>query len=291
MSSIRALTTGDLGRVRVELTVGRRRVRLGTAATALRDGRLSAGERAAVRSMVRAVQLLRERVGQIGTDAARTAVTLVLRDPDANTGGPWASEDGIAIGRTNALAGRTVTPARRGVLLPTDVALHELTHVIQFRAMGAAAKPHAALLEGMADAVALLATGDSLLGEEYFGRAAARDAVRGAIRDLDPSTRQRPVEVLGPTLRTLDEAKQPGIEEHDAGGVASGVFVGLRAALGRDVAERLLWALLRDGASWRAGGSWSGFAAGLRRAAAATGDQRIVAAVQAQLLAARLPGA
>ena len=289
MSSIPALTTGDLGRVRVELTVGRRRVRRGTAAAALRDTRLSAGERAAIRSMVRAVQVLRERVGQVGIDDARTAVTLVLRDTEATSGGPWASEQVIAVGRTNALAGRAPVPARRGVLLPTDVALHELTHVIQFRGMADGAKPHGALLEGMADAVALLATNDSLLGEEYFGRSGGRDAVRGAIRDLDPAVRPMRVEVLGPTLRSLDEVKGAGAEVHDAGGVVSTVFVGLRASLGRDVAERLLWSLLRDGATWRAGGSWANFAAGLRRAAAAAGDQRIIDAVDAQLRTAGMP--
>ena len=149
------------------------------------------------------------------------------------------------------------------------------------------------LLEGIADAVALLATNDSLLGEEYFGgggrSASGRDAARGAIRDLDPAARRTPVEVLGPTIRTLKEAKAPGVDVHDAGGVASTIFVDLRAALGRTAAEQLLWTLLRDSGAWRTGGSWTSFAAGLRRAAAATRDERIITEVDARLRAAGLP--
>lgn len=288
MSSIPGLTTGDLGRVRVALTIGRRRVELGSAATALRDERLTRGERAAIRSMVRAVQLLRERVGQIGVDDARTAVTLVLRDAEATTGGPWASDTTVAVGRTNGLAGRMGIAPRRGILLPTDVALHELTHVVQFRGMATNAKPHAALLEGMADAVALLATNDTLLGEAYFGAAGTRDARRGAIRDLDPASRRTHVDVLGPTLRTLGEAQRPGVEEHDAGGVVTTVFVGLRATLGRELAERVLWLLIRDARAWTSGGSWTAFAQGLRRAGASLPDARISAAIDAQLRAAGL---
>lgn len=271
--SISPLARQDLNRVQVQLTLGRKKVTLGNAAMALQDARLSKAERAAIRSMVRAVQLLRQRAAQVGVDDAQNAVTLVLRDPEATTGGPWSSESVVAIGKTNALLGRTSTPARKGILFPTDVAIHELTHMIQFRGMNSGAKPNLALLEGVADSVAMLATGDSLLGEEYFSTG-SKQASRGAIRNLDPSLGKRStVEVVGPTYETLEQATAPNVDEHDAGGVISTIFLRLSKTQGRDTAEKILWGVIRDRSAWATGGSWDSFAASLRSVAKAYSPQ------------------
>jgi hypothetical protein len=284
----------DFARVRVNLTVGSHHVALGRADVALRDARLTAGDRAAIVDMVRAVQLLGRTFGgaaRAGIDDAQDAVTLTLRDPEATEGGPWTSENGIAVGATNALAGRTAAPARRGVLLPVDVALHELTHLLQFRRMPANAKPSGALLEGLADSVALLVTGDSLLGEGYFANA-RNDVLRGAVRDLDPDARRNVnIDVVGPTLTTYAQATRRGVDEHDGGGVVSTIFLHLAQQCGRDAAERIVWAVIEDADAWKGGGTWRQFNDALRSAAAATGNPAITTLIDAEILRAGLTAA
>lgn len=256
----------DLARVHVVLGGrGRRRV-LGSALTARADARLTTAERTAIDAVVRAVQLLRERAGLAGIDDAGRAVTLVLRDTEADSGGPWATNGELAVGSRNALMDMVGDAARPSTLLTVDVAVHELTHVVQFARMPAGAKPHGALLEGIADTAAALATGDDTLGEGFYRRDAA-GRPRGAVRELGAPR------VAGPNLGEVDRRYEDAIrrneEPHQAGGLVSATFFAIRATLGRERAEQLLWWVIRDTTAWKSGGSWKELALALRRGAAA----------------------
>lgn len=284
-------TAADYAGVQVEFATKRGRQSVGTALEALRDGRLTAAERHAVMALVRAVQLLRERAQLNGIDDAGTGVTLLLREADASERGPWATTGQVAIGARNGLATRRGGAARADVLLTVDAAVHELAHVVQFGRMGASAKPHAALLEGIADAAAILATGDDVLGEEFF-HVGADGRHRGSIRNLGaPGATNGPS--LGGVVRRYQDAIRPGTEEHAGGGVVSAAFQHLRASLGRDRAEELLWAVIRDKAAWDTGGSWSELVHALRRQATAlwAGDAPAIAAVESALDATGLSAA
>ncbi len=283
-------SAADLASVRVQMTVRGKRQSLGTALEALRDTRLTAAERHAIMALVHAVKLLRERAGLNGIDDAGAGVQLLLRDADANERGPWATIGQVAVGAKNGLATRRGSAARPDVLLTVDAAVHELAHVVQFGRMSKAAKPHPALLEGIADAAAILATGDDTLGEEFFyvdpsGRH------RGSIRELGARTTSGPA--LGKVVTNYHDALRPGTGEHTGGGVVSRAFMLVRDRLGRDRAEQLLWAVIRDTQAWAKGGSWKELALALRRQAATVwaGDAAAVAAVDAALAATGLDAA
>lgn len=258
-----ALDARDLARVHV--AIGQGGAPLGDAAAALDDRRLTEAERAAVRAVVRAVELLRTRAALAGIDDAGRAVRLVLRDREAGSSGPWATLGSISVGSRNALATRSGGRGRDDVLITVDAALHELTHVVQFSRIPAGVRPHAAILEGVADTVAMLATGDDTLGEGFF-RTGRDGRPQGAIRELG-STRRASSPPLGPTMRTHAEAARPGAEVHAAGGVVSSAFSVVRTRLGRARAEQLVWAVIRDPQAWVDGGSWGGLARAMRRCA------------------------
>lgn len=253
-------------------------IELGGAEAARRDKRLTVGERAAIDSIVEAIRLLRTRDQLLGIDDAGTGVTLLLRDPEATSGGPYASSGQIAIGATNALASRSKVRADPDVLLPVDTAVHELTHVTQFARMPSTATPDAGILEGMADAVAMLATGDDTLGEEYF-IVDATGTHRGSIRDLGAHTVHGPA--VGAVARTYAQATRPGVEAHEAGGLVPTFVAQVRAAIGRERAERLLWSVIRDTTAWSSGGTWAALAAAFQRAS--QGDEATRVAVAAAL--------
>lgn len=276
-------SAADLDAVRVELpAAGGRRESLGTAAQALRDARLSAAERAAILALVEAVRLLRARAGVAGIDDAGTAVRLLLRDDEATAQGPWATTGLVAVGSRNGLATRAHGRARERVLLTVDAAVHELAHVVQFGRMAKGVSPHPAILEGIADSVALLATGDDTLGEEFFhvDRGGRR---RGSIRELGARTTSGPA--LGSIVRRYEDALRPGTQEHAGGGVVSATFIALRGTLGRARAEQLLWAVVRDAPAWRDGGSWRLLVGSLRRQASTLwpGDAVASGALEAAL--------
>lgn len=281
----------DASRVQVELArpTGSRDA-LGTAREALRDRRLTRAERAAIEALVRAVGLLRVRARLSGIDDAGTAVRLVLRDPDAATRGPWATVGTIAVGSRNGLAAKAGSRARPGVLITVDAAVHELAHVVQFARIPASATPHAAILEGIADTVAMLATGDDTLGEGFFVNDAS-GRPRGSIRELGARRTSGPA--IGGVVRRYEDAIRPGTGEHAAGGVVSHAFARVRSALGRDRAEQLVWAVIRDTTAWQDGGSWRGLVAAIHRAAAGAwpGDAAARAAVDAALAATGLDAA
>ncbi|MCW2921665.1 MAG: hypothetical protein JWL76_1539 [Thermoleophilia bacterium] len=284
-------TAADLASVRVALTAAKgRKVALGTALDALRDGRLTAAERHAIMALVHAVKMLRERAALNGVDDAGAGVELLLRDTDANERGPWATTGQIAVGARNGLATRRGSAARADVLLTVDAAVHELTHVVQFGRMSTKAKPHPALLEGIADAAAILATGDDTLGEEFFN-VDASGRYRGSIRELGAHTTTGPA--LGHVITNYHDAVRPGTEEHAGGGVVAATFMQVRARLGRERAEQLLWAVIRDTAAWNMGGSWKDLVLSLRRQVAAVwaGDTAAASAVEAALSSTALDAA
>lgn len=281
----------DLARVRVELSGAHgTRTALGTALEALRDRRLTAAERAAIHALVRAVSLLRTRARMAGIDDAGTGVKLILRDADATARGPWATVGSIAVGSRNGMAHRSNGRARADVLLTVDAAVHELAHVAQFARMPGTVTPHAGILEGIADAAAILATGDDTLGEEFFHRDAA-GRYRGSIRELGAKSTSGPS--LGPVVKHYRDAISPSVEEHAAGGVVSATFASVRSRLGRERAEQLLWAVVRDRDAWKSGGSWKELVLAIRRAAASIfpNDPAATQAVEASLAVTGLDAA
>lgn len=282
----------DAARVLVELTGPKgRRATLGTASQALQDRRLTVAERAAILALVRAVELLRTRARLTGIDDAGAAIHLVLRDDSADSRGPWATIGRISIGSRNALAARAVGRARSDVLLTVDTALHELAHAVQFARMPGGVRPHGAILEGIADSVALLASGDDTLGEGFY-RLDASGRPLGAVREVGDAPRLAGP-VLGRVLRRYSEAVRPGAQEHAAGGVVSATMIAIRATLGRDRTEALLWAVIRDAAAWNSGGSWRELASALRRCAHTSwpGDAAASAAVDSALASTGLDAA
>lgn len=272
-----ALST-DGARVRVRLHTAQGDIDLGRADVARRDKRLTRGERDAIDSLVEAIRLLRTRNQLLGIDDVGTGVALLLRDAEATSGGAYATSGQIAVGATNALTSRSKVRANPNVLLPVDTAVHELTHVTQFARMPETVTPNSAIMEGIADAAAMLATGDDTLGEGYF-RTDATGAHRGSIRDLGRHDVHGPA--VGPTSRTYAAATAPGVEPHEAGGLVSTFVAALRASVGRARAERVLWAVIRDSSAWKTGGSWALLAAAFQRAG--NTDDATGAAVSAAL--------
>ena len=249
------------------------------------SGELPAVDSAAVAAFADALATMRNRTAARSAIDALDGVALVLRDEQAGRRGPWATTGAVHVGAVNALAERIAgATAREGVVLTVDAAIHELVHVVQFSRIPEHVRPHAALLEGIADAATLLATGDGTLGEDYWRRDALGRPT-GAIRLLGRTAggaAAGAVAVIAPTVSTLAAARGHVDAEHTAGGVVTAVFEQLRGALGTGRAERLLWHVITDDAAWSSGGSWDAFAAALRRAASASE----LAAVDAALGAA-----
>lgn len=280
IARVAAPSQTDLASVRVELAGAKgKNVSLGSALEALRDRRLSQAERNAIMALVRAVQLLRTRARMNGIDDAGTGVRLILRDKDATAGGPWATVGSVSVGSRNGLINRSGGRANPNVLLSIDAAVHEMAHVVQFARMPATVTPNAAILEGIADTVAMLATNDDTLGEEFFLRDAS-GRYQGSIRELGHKTTSGPA--VGPVVKHYHDAISPSVEEHAAGGVVSAAFTIIRTQLGRERAEQLVWAVIRDRSAWNSGGTWRELVLAMRRAAAAV-DQTAVNAVEAAL--------
>jgi hypothetical protein len=284
-------TQADLSAVLVELPAAKgKRRSLGTAAQALQSGQLTQVERNAVLVLVEAVRLLRERAAYAGIDDAGSAVRLLLRDQEATDRGPWATVGMVAVGSRNGLASRTGGRANPHVVLTVDAAVHELAHVMQFQRMDRNAKPHSAILEGIADAAAILATDDDTLGEEFFLRD-ANGRHRGSIRELGAKRTSGPP--LGPVVTSYRDVQRGDVQEHAAGGVVSATFRSLRAGIGRERAEQLLWAVIRDQPAWKAGGSWKELVESMRRQAQVlwSADQAALAGVEQALRATGLDAA
>lgn len=256
---------------------------MGTAADLLARGRLTATQRSAVIAAVEAIAYLRRRFGQSGIDDAGHGVRLLLDSSDADGRGPYAEPGKITAGSHNPIdVGSGGAGARR--VLPRDVALHEMTHVIQFAVLGSDAdRLHPALAEGFADALSMLATRDWSIGESYFRT--GRGAPRETIRQVGPS--RDGVNKRGEPLVTdyRQVARNPQTEEHAAGAVISRTFLELQRRLGWSRAEDLLWTVLHDASAWRGGGSWQQAADAINRAAQSLwpGDATAQAAVGASM--------
>lgn len=275
-------------------TIGGVVATIGDARAAMRDHRLTKGERAAVRAALQAVQYLNRRFGRNGFDDAGTAVTLLLRSNEASMEGPFATPGTISVGDGNPFRDQLTKAGDR--ILPRDVALHELAHVVQFHELGPAFEQlHPALAEGIADAMAMLATRDWSVGEGYFS--SGHRAPTGTIRDIDPKRRNRPGEPLVFDWRKVRDGR---VEEHAAGAVFSRTIFEVQQKLGWKRAEELVWFVIRDTRAWQTGGSWSLAAASLLAGAQTLwpGDAAALAATQHalrvthldQALAAPAPG-
>lgn len=251
----------DAERVRVLLceASGRRRD-IGSGWDAIRDRRLTIAERAAVRAAVNAVALLRHRFGRQGYDDAGQAVTLVLRSHDADERGPFAEEGSITAGGHNPLVGSGMS-GRGDRVLPLDVAIHELVHVVQFSQTSASGgELHPALAEGFADALSMLLTRDWSIGEGYFRRPG--EIAHETIRQVGPSADGVPKR--GEAIVTdYRQVAQGGVEEHAAGAVIARTFNELQRRIGWSRAEDLIWAIVNDPDAWKNGGTWKQIAASM----------------------------
>lgn len=218
---------------------------LGDARTLLNSRTLTQGERYGVRNMVQAFdRMQREFPGLV---AAGNGVMLLLRSNTAQARGPFATSTVVSVPSKN--------PLRRGdgTVLPLDVALHELMHVVQMRVSipHGSQRLHGGLAEGIADAQAMLATRDWRVGEGYFGSAKGSGA-RVAIRDARGGAR-----MLNPIVSDYRKVAEGNVEAHRAGGVVSRTFYEVAKRLGAERAQQLLTYLVTDRAAWRGGGSWS----------------------------------
>ncbi len=226
---------------------------VGTGWDVLRGSKLTSPERAAVRAAVEAVALLHHRFGRNGFDDAGHAVTLVLRSADADARGPFAEDGTISAGSGNPLVGPGMGGAGDSIL-PLDVAIHELVHVVQFAQLrNSSDQLHPALAEGFADALSMLLTRDWSIGEGYFHRPGT--IARETIRQVGPSADgvDKRGEDIVVDYRTV---AQGGVEEHAAGAVISRTFYEIQRRIGWARAEDLIWSIINDPAAWKHGGSW-----------------------------------
>jgi hypothetical protein len=278
----------DAARVRVVIAdaAGRERV-VGSGADALQRRDLTAAERAAVRATIDAVALLRTRFGRAGFDDAGHAVTLVLRSSDADQRGPYAMDGVITAGSRNPMAEGGMR-GRGDRILPLDVAIHELMHVVQFAELGSdGARLHPALAEGVADAMAMLVTRDWSIGEGYFRRPG--EVARETIRQVGPAADG--VAKLGePVVTDYRQVRAGRVEEHAAGAVISRTFHELQRRVGWQRAEDLLWAVVTDRSAWKGGGSWRQITQSMLRQSARLwgSDAALQAAVGAAMRATNL---
>lgn len=230
-----------------------RRHTIGTGWDVLRGSKLTSPERAAVRAAVDAVALLHHRFGRNGFDNAGHAVTLVLRSAEADDRGPFAEEGTISAGSSNPLVGPGLGGAGDRIL-PLDVAIHELVHVVQFAELSTSTDQlHPALAEGFADALSMLLTRDWSIGEGYFHKPGK--VARETIRQVGPSADgvNKRGESVVVDYRTV---AQGSVEEHAAGAVISRTFYEIQQRIGWSRAEDLIWSIINDPAAWKRGGSW-----------------------------------
>jgi hypothetical protein len=248
---------------------------IGSAREALRDPRLSKGEKNAVRMAVASVGWLTKRFGTAGVDDAGHGVQLILRSSLADSGGPFAEYGSISVSTVNPINEKATNRATRQKILPRDVALHELTHVVQFAQLGSQwEKLHPAIGEGLADSLSMLATRDWGIGEGYWPSAKSSDRggtnkARGhtdVIRDV--GGRMSKSRKGDPVVFDYRKVARGGIEEHAAGGVVSRTVYEVQQRLGWKRAEDLVWHVIRDRAAWNGGGSWKQLSQALTRGAA-----------------------
>ncbi|MBC7644116.1 MAG: hypothetical protein H7123_03245 [Thermoleophilia bacterium] len=252
---------------------GGRSVVLGSAEVAIQNKSLTNGERQAIANAVRAVRYLHARYGFSGVDAAGSAVHLLLRSSQADERGPFADNVRITAGGRNPLLPTGSTAAAADEILPYDVVLHELTHVMQFTRLGAGwSGLQSQLAEGMADAVSMLATRDWTIGEAYYRDAngasakSIREIARGAVRHTGE-----------PVVFDWRKVRDGQVEEHAAGAVLSRTMYEIELRLGHERAEQLAAAMVNDQQVWVGGGSWQSTAAAFARLGATLWAGDIVA--------------
>jgi hypothetical protein len=263
---------------------------LGNASEALRDRRLKRGERHAIRMTVAAVAWLQKRFGTAGVDDAGNGVELVLRSGFADVAGPYAEWGRITVPNGNVINGKSKHKATRGRVLPRDVALHELVHVIQFAQLGRDwEKLHGGIAEGLADTVAMLATRDWRIGESYWTK---QD--KAVIRDVGGRRgKQRHGDPVVFDWRKVAKGK---VEEHAAGAVVARTFYEIQRKLGWRRAEDLVMGVIKDHGAWLSGGSWKQLAESLPRIARqlwpmdAAAQEVVVAAMRSTHLDEAIPG-
>jgi len=251
----------DRRAVAVELAQpGGQPLQLGTADTALRDPRITASERAAIRNVTRTTAYFRSRFGRSGVDEAGRGIRLILRDRSGRE--PYATRHTIVVG-ANPM--RNLVPNTTGQVLPLDVAVHEYTHAIQWTKsqLGGVGWPllsfDGGVAEGMADAVGMIATRDWSIGEQYLKPGGRYRSVRDAARPSSATTFQKYV-------TRYDAPKHSEAGSHRAGGVAARTFFEVQQLAGWHATERLAYAVTNDGPLWETYVDWPRLARGITAA-------------------------
>jgi hypothetical protein len=264
---------------------------IGTAAAAIADPRLSAGERRAVRNVVDAVEAIHTRFGYAGFDDAEGSVALVLRYHK----GPESSYDyKLRLPTDNPFAAVPGASARRGVLLPRSAAYHELVHMLQTQVTGhesgrsgeergagadvvtpAQAK---GVREGLADAFTALERQSWRSGAAYLTQDGGDLEV---VRDFaQPASSHALMQVDDRYVHAAfaDPARDP----HATGGLVVVTARELQQRIGWSATQDVLWRVLHDPAFGRSDQAWDDLADAFGRVAD-TSDPATSAAIRAAL--------
>lgn len=244
--------TPDQQRVQVHLRDGEREFDIGTADVAVQHPQLKPLERAAIRNLVSAVAFYRTNLGRNGIDDAGLGVTFVLRAPY----GPAVSPPMVmAVTTENPMS--DVPSSRKGVLLPPDIAAFEYAQLVQL-AESRERGFDSAVLVGLSDVGAALATRDWRIGENYFDR-------NGRVRALRDIANPRSRYALDPL--TTDYRRVADSKPHLASGVASRTFYEVQQRLGWRRTEQLYAAVVKDQSLWQHGADFPALARSIDRQA------------------------
>jgi hypothetical protein len=248
---------------------------LGPAAKALKDARLTAGERAAIRHTVQGVTQFRRVFGLEGANSALEGAALFLRGQF----GPAISLPSYIIAPTsNPFA--DVASARRGAVLPADVAAFEYALLeISSRAQSVY---DADVVAGLADAGAMLVDDEWRFGEGYFrpGKGSAKTSLRNIAQPRDPKALDK----------IVTDYRRRAANKNHVPGVVGRTFFELRNRIGLDSARKLYSAVLQDRDLWADKVSHRTLALAIRRQSAELwDDQATRTKVDAALRATYLP--
>lgn len=293
------VSSNDLVRVHVRDGEGDDSL-LGTPEDALRDPRLTPGDRAAVRNILDAVDYLRTRFGYAGFDDAGRAVELVLHAGS----GPSVQSGRIIVPATNPFAVLPEAHARPDVLLPADVARHELLHLVQARITGQpiggrppeqpgrgvdVITPMQArgVAEGIADAFAQLQVGTWKSGGDF--RIQQPGKPPRVMRDFEEPSSPRALMSVSSVYDRASMADMT-IDPHAQGGVVVAFARSLQQSVGTRRTEDVMWGILNDRDFAISKQAWREFAEAADRqsARAVTSDPELSRAIDEALTTVNL---
>jgi hypothetical protein len=254
--------------------------RVGTVSEALHDPSVTKAEREAIRNTLKAIDLIRR------ANPAYSAVDHALEGVDRIVLGvvrsPAADDGRVLVPPVNPMTGLKGASTSK-TLLPLDVAVHEIAHLVQesvsgvsiggrggreTRGMGGSTNFDAvSVAEGLADAAAAIETGRWRSGDEFFTATSGIHTVRDYAAPKDTPG------VLSELRTHMSNIRHRDADPHVEGGLVGHVFHDIAVTTSSAQARTAVWGVMNDPAFAASNQGWFDVRDALVRQADAAQDR------------------